>query len=407
MQLGGNRQAADFFRQHGWQPNASSKIPAKYNSRVALLYKQQLAAKVNAALSGQTANSNIVSDTSQHESQPDTSNQATDDDYWNQFFSESTTTPAKPSTPSKETTHRTPSASPAPVATLSQPTLTPSRAASRASPGVGGASLAQKKLATSVKKVSADAFADFDSWDPEKEQKEAEQRQAEQKQAEQQQQQSSLSSFSNSQLTANKFNTGETQSQPQPQKKQQKRAPRLHSHSLFAFEPDSDQGDSPHNADDDDGSMDSMSFENFRKNMPSIHTLQTHSETTHNQRNNAAAAANVVGSGDYERFKNAKSISSDQYFGRDKKEADPVTQAKLSEFHTSNAKAISSDQLFGTNTHQSGDYGESDFFTEFDGDDLASQIANTAAQDFEQLKSAATVGAQVLSEAVSDFFSDW
>eukprot|EP00803_Ostreobium_quekettii_P006486 evm.model.scf_157.6 EVM.evm.TU.scf_157.6 scf_157:119006-132295(-) len=42
MELGGNARARAFFKQHGWTGAASEKIEAKYTSRAAKLYRQQL-----------------------------------------------------------------------------------------------------------------------------------------------------------------------------------------------------------------------------------------------------------------------------------------------------------------------------------------------------------------------------
>lgn len=43
MAAGGNQRARNFFKQHGWDEQGSDKIPAKYTSRAAQLYKDLLA----------------------------------------------------------------------------------------------------------------------------------------------------------------------------------------------------------------------------------------------------------------------------------------------------------------------------------------------------------------------------
>jgi ADP-ribosylation factor GTPase-activating protein 2/3 len=96
--------------------------------------------------------------------------------------------------------------------------------------------------------------------------------------------------------------------------------------------------------------------------------------------------------GNLSKYSNAKSISSDQFFGRDQKQIDPEVQRRLAS--KQGATAISSADIFD----------QEEFV---DDGDLAAQLVDTAVSDLEQLKNVVENGAQKLGELASDFFSEW
>ena len=97
---------------------------------------------------------------------------------------------------------------------------------------------------------------------------------------------------------------------------------------------------------------------------------------------------------DWNKYKDAKAISSDQLFGYDQPTA--MEKQRLNQY--SNAKAISSDQIFGTetSTSKSSGYSGSSFNSQFDDDDdwgtddlsrMADTIADGAAKLVAKAKS--------------------
>jgi len=87
-------------------------------------------------------------------------------------------------------------------------------------------------------------------------------------------------------------------------------------------------------------------------------------------------------------FSEAKSISSDQYFGLDKK-SDPEKERRLQKF--ANSSSISS----------------ADYFEREEGSDtMAGRIANTAGADFSQISSAVADGSKKLYQMGANWFQD-
>jgi len=87
-------------------------------------------------------------------------------------------------------------------------------------------------------------------------------------------------------------------------------------------------------------------------------------------------------------FSEAKSISSDQYFGLDKK-SDPEKERRLQKF--ANSSSISS----------------ADYFEREEGSDsVAGRIANTAGADFSQISSAVADGSKKLYQMGANWFQD-
>jgi len=100
------------------------------------------------------------------------------------------------------------------------------------------------------------------------------------------------------------------------------------------------------------------------------------------------------GSGDaQDRFKNAKSISSDQYFGTDQ-DIDPKRQAKMNQF--SGATSISSSQYFD---EEDPSHPNSSAF--------ATNIAETAKNDLYKLQTSLISGGKKLADMTRNFFNDF
>ena len=95
-----------------------------------------------------------------------------------------------------------------------------------------------------------------------------------------------------------------------------------------------------------------------------------------------------------DRFKNARSISSDQYFGTDK-EISHERQSKINQF--SGATSISSSQYFGDDESSGSGSGK----------DLGDDIIETAKNDLQKLKSSLITGGRKLAEMTKDFFNDF
>ncbi|XP_020589916.1 probable ADP-ribosylation factor GTPase-activating protein AGD9 [Phalaenopsis equestris] len=97
-----------------------------------------------------------------------------------------------------------------------------------------------------------------------------------------------------------------------------------------------------------------------------------------------------------QKFSNAKSISSAQFFGDQNKANEPDTQASLQKF--SNSAAISSSDLFGHKTNDSG--------LDLNAADLINRLSFQASQDISSLKNVAEETSKKLSAFASNFFSD-
>jgi len=98
-------------------------------------------------------------------------------------------------------------------------------------------------------------------------------------------------------------------------------------------------------------------------------------------------------------FSQAKHISSDQFFGRDKEKDDADKQARLSKFD--GARSISSASYFERDEEE---MGPSD---DFNAGDVARRLAYTAKSDLSQVKELAADASRKLSDMASNFFSEW
>jgi len=153
--------------------------------------------------------------------------------------------------------------------------------------------------------------------------------------------------------------------------------PNLHSHSIggkFAYNEDEPQQKS----------------NNSYNNNTSANNNNTSAGPRQYTRNPAPRNPNAKP--EPKQYSKAKAISSDQYFGRDKKEVDPEVQRKLQ--MKAGATSISSADIFDQ---------EEEFNYDADGD-LAAQLVDTAANDIANLQNAVESGAQKLGEMASDFF---
>jgi len=100
-----------------------------------------------------------------------------------------------------------------------------------------------------------------------------------------------------------------------------------------------------------------------------------------------------------DKFGNAKHISSDQFFGRDKDKEDADKQSRLSRFD--GARSISSASYFERDEEGMGPS------EELSAGDVARRLAYTAKTDLSQVKEFATDASRKLSDMASNFFSEW
>lgn len=341
MMLGGNQRAREFFKSHGWDNSSSQDFEAKYQSRAAKLYHKALYKEVATKTGKQALGSPKAFDDVKVPSfsqEPASPEQAT--------YSPESAVAAAPEVLQPK---RTISPSTAPPtgdlgglellmggASVSASAMPPSSAAAVVRPKKTG--LGAKRVTTAVPATAA-ASKD-DDLDLEKARLEIE---------------------------------------------KQKEAAKA---SVDAAVPVSRYGGAPKAGDTGDD------FFSMMTTAPSKSVASSSSSSY--SRPTSDYSAPVPSGTAQERFKNAKGISSDQFFGRDKvDEPDGVKQAQLSRFQ--NASAISSDAYFGKEQQYSGSGGggsssasyntggqAADFFSELSRQ-VKSDVATLAQQAKESL----------------------
>jgi ADP-ribosylation factor GTPase-activating protein 2/3 len=363
MEAGGNEKARQFFRQHGVLDN--TKIDSKYNSRAAELYREKLKGEGTSDTQKKSAFSSIQDkiDSADGGSKPATAPTTSPSEDFDSWAAEAAAPKASPkfapaaaapspaivkSSPSPTTPAASPSPSPAaaastaPAARVVQPVSSSDYASS---PTLAGSksTAANPKKGAAAKKATI-SFDDFDKWDDIPDE-------------------------------APVVNTA-------PKTAEEKEAAHSHSSRLAYHDPfqegkpvssassSSSAYQSPYDAPAGAGGSRSQPPSAYKK--PSASSGQA--EPGYAQKN----------------FAGAKSISSDQYFGRDRAQNDPETQARLAKF--SGSRSISSAQYFGREEEEAGG-----------GGDLMNQIASA---DLSSVAQSVTDGAKKLSDYANSFFSD-
>ena len=359
MQVGGNAAAGSFFSSHGLTSSASntSEISAKYASRAAELYRKRLSDLV-------ASSSASLSDASlsplPHDADPSSSSAAAPDiSDWQAFFNNvPAATPSSPATPTPPPTTQQPAAS-SPAAALPKEPAQDDSPSLKARPSKGPTRGARKPAPVKVN------FDDFDSWEAEVTTLPAPHH-------------APLVYTGDVSLIGQAAAPAASKAAPQLQQQQQQATPAakqqreaLHAHRIFG---------SIVEADDRSGG----SQRSYQPPSPYVTPPR--------------APVAPPSSSASDRFKNATSISSDQFFGRDKLAVDPDTQARLTSM--AGARAISSDDLFGRSS------GHDDEEVDWEGD-IATQIALTASSDLEQIKSVLATGGEKIVEVVADIFNNW